>query len=367
MNRRTLRIPLRGVLPAILPLAFFFLVPVVTAGDTLGDDRVYAQATLLVVQRDAPFYQVEGGTIRRAEDLRRGTAVVGINRESIQVGSESYRCWRVYPTNPSSSAGWLEINTVTPFSVVAVDLVARAASFRDSKGLKADSLPELIRLQGNPEVKQAWQDIESAINENEKLEERERLPEPYFARAVTWASVHNYSASLQDYLTALKYARHSDTDIMSYSAYFERLYSVIDRFQKVPAPPLGKGGNYMRIATEHYAKGYHAFWDGDYSLALQRFDNAIQLHPDKSLYWYYRALTFKRMGDDQRAQCDVLFGAYLEKHSERKFQYRCELARGLSRVQGTLRTWLESYRLGDPSHRLLKATMEGIPLLEPNP
>ena len=92
-----------------------------------------------------------------------------------------------------------------PFDAFVVSLNKKADSFRASEHEKPDSLPELIRLQENQAVRKAWQEIEAAISENEALPERERLPEPYFARAEIWASVNAYAAAVQDYLTAIKW------------------------------------------------------------------------------------------------------------------------------------------------------------------
>ena len=325
------------------------------------------RAVLLVLEKDAAFHITNHrGLVRSAETLRRGTAVVGVRRGTLRIGSEQRECWRVHTAGGTPLSGWVAVEAVQPLNALAAAAKARGLALSKTPDEKAKSLPELIRLQENPLLRDAWRDIEAAIKENDALPPQERLPEPYFARAEIWACVNHYSEALRDYLTAIKYARLSGRDLMSYSAYFDKLYEVTDRFQKVPATPtLGKNDGYAWAARNHYAQGCHALWQNKFETALQRFDNAVQLQPNDPLYWYFRALTFKKMGDAERAQCDALFGAYLERNGPHTRSR--ELGHAFTRVQGRLRQWLESYRLGDPSHRLLQSAVEGIPVIEPTP
>ena len=244
---------------------------------------------------------------------------------------------------------------MTPFDTRGKELKATAVSLQASGTdghKKTRTFPELILIQRNPAIQQAWREVASAISENETLPENERLPEPYFARAEIWASAKNYSASLQDYLTAIKYARTANRDLLTYSAYFDKLYDVTQKLQNVPVPATGAESDLSFAARRHYSQGYSDYFSGDLQEALDRFDSANQLAPDQPLYWYYRALTHRRLGDDQRAQHDALMGAFFE----RQFASwrRRSLNHAFSRVQGETRTWLESYRRGSPTGRLLR-------------
>jgi len=241
-----------------------------------------------------------------------------------------------------------------PLDIRIEELKATAISLRSghSGSPSNQTFPELIAIQPNRSIQQAWRDIAAAISDNDVLPENERLPEPYFARAEIWASVNNYSDSLQDYLTAIKYARTSNRDIISYSEYFDRLYEVVEKFQNMPAPATGAESEMHFAAQRHYGEGCSKFFAGDLWEALKRFDSAIQLAPDQAVYWYFRALTHKRLGDEERAQHDALLGASFERQLTPS--RRRAINGSLTRVQGTMRAWLESYRLGSPTHRLLR-------------
>ena len=48
----------------------------------------------------------------------------------------------------------------------------------------------------------------------------------------------------------------------------------------------------------------------DYVTAQNHFDNAVQLSPDQPLYWYYRGLTFRQMGDPRRGNNTTSYWAF---------------------------------------------------------
>jgi tetratricopeptide (TPR) repeat protein len=193
--------------------------------------------------------------------------------------------------------------------------------------------------------------VAAAISENETLPDSERLPEPYFARAEIWATAGNYSDSLQDYLYGISIVRVSARDLLSYSVQFDKLGDVADKLQKMPVPAAGAEPIYSSAAREHYSLGYGLFFRDDLRAALEHFDSAVQLAPDQPLYWYFRALTYHGLGDEQRAQHDALMGAFFER--ELAAWYRRSLHRAFIRIQGARRAWLESYRLGSPTPRLV--------------
>jgi len=308
----------------------------------------------LIVHRQSEFVNAARPNDSRSvapSIVRSRTAIIGIRREDL--GEPARPGWRVVTLEEPPRNGWVPVGAVTPFDARGRELKAIAISLRatGSEKRKASTLPELISIQHKPDIQQAWQDAADAISENEALPENERIPEPYFARAGVWASVKNYSDSLQDYLTAIKYARKANRDLLTYSAYFDELYDVAEKLQEVPVPATGAESDFSSAARRHYGHGYSRFFAGEFQEALDRFDNAVQLAPDQPLYWYFRALTHRRLGDDQRAQHDALMGAYFERQCEPC--RRRSLNHAFVRVQGETRMWLESYRLGLSGHRLM--------------
>lgn len=320
--------------------------------DAIAQDTSHTPTLLMVHQQSDLVREARASGSITPSQVHSGTAIIGIRREAF--GNLRVQGWRVVTLEEPPRLGWVRVGAVTPFATRAKELKATAVSLRaiSSDNRHRQTLPEIILTQENPAIQQAWREVAVAISENDTLPESERLPEPYFARAEIWASVNNYSDSLQDYLTGIKYARKSNRDLLSYSTYFDKLYDVAERFQAVPVPATGSQSEPSSAAREHYSHGNSKFFTGDLREAVDRFDSAVQLAPDQPLYWYFRALTYRRLGDNQRAQYDALMGAYFER--EFAPWGRRSLDRALTRVQGGMRTWLESYRLGSPTNRLLR-------------
>ena len=284
--------------------------------------------------------------------VRSGTMIIGLHRETY--GEPPRPGWRVITLEETPRKGWVPAGFVAPFDTRVKELEAVAILLRQIKpgNEKKLTLPELILIQDKPVVKEAWTIVADAIAENELLPENERLPEPYFARAEIWASVKNYSDSLQDYLTALQYARRAKRDLLSFSNYFDKLYHVAGKLREVPLPPSGGEPDLLQSARRHFGHGCGQFHAGYLENALDGFVNAVQLAPDQPLYWYFRALTHRRLGDNQRALHDVLMGAHFERIYE--VRHRTAVDRTLVNVQGESRIWLETFRRGSPSQRLLQ-------------
>lgn len=340
---------------SILSVLFGLHAALCTMSEVAGQDSE-DQPSLLVVNQQSEFADAARSPASRSmtpSRVRSGTLIIGIRREGF--GEPARAGWRVVTLEEPPRNGWVPVGAATQFERRAKELKATAISLHaiGSRNSKTLNLPELILLQHNPAVQQAWREVADAISENETLPEDERLPEPYFARAEIWASVKNYSDSLQDYLTAIKYARRANRDLLTYSAYFDKLYDVAERLQSMPVTATGAESDLSSAARRHYSEGYTKHFTGELQHALGHFDSAIRLDPDQPLYWYFRALTHRRLGDVQRAQHDALMGAYFERQfaSSR----RRSLNHAFVRVQGESRAWLESYRLGSPSHRLLRA------------
>jgi len=268
-----------------------------------GQDTSRQYSILLVVHQESEL-QDETKSRASAKRLRSGTALIGLRPQAF--GDPARPGWRVATLDDQPRHGWVRAGAVSTIATRTKELKATAIALRAAGSGKKQSLPELILVQNNPAIQQAWREVSIAISENDALPEDERLPEPYFARAEIWASVKNYSDSLQDYLTAIKYARKSNRDILTYSEYFDSLYDVAEKLQNIPVPAEGAESEFFFAARRHYSHGNTKFFTGDLREALDRFDSAVQLAPDQPLYWYFRALTHKRLGDEQRAQHDAL-------------------------------------------------------------
>jgi tetratricopeptide (TPR) repeat protein len=309
-------------------------------------------AELLALKRPARLYEIRSGGFMATRNLATPAFFVGTEQRQFGTADalSSYRLVR--PVWPGTSfSGWIASDDLDRPSLRVSELTSLPS---DSNRL---DLPEVIRLQKNEAVKQAWKEVQQAMAENQTL--KQQLPEPYFARAEIWSAVNNYDGAMRDYLTATRLAREAGQDLATYSSYFEKLYEALDNWDRVPKPPTtGASDNYCFLARDHFSHGFSDFWRNDLQSAVRRFDNAVQLCPQNPVYWYYRAVTFKRSGDDRRAQHDACFGAYVEKKGEGR--YESDVAHAFQRLQGDLRQWLEEFRLGDCSHRIV----EGVPLTD---
>jgi len=211
-----------------------------------------------------------------------------------------------------------------------------------------DEIPPLIRRQPQV-VHDAWRQIAAAVAENQRLT-RPR-PEPLFARAELWMMVGNYDAALRDLLVAMQIASDTGAAPRVYDAVFRRLREVLERYDTTPVPP--EDGEPSR----HYGHGMHSFWEGQYVEAEKAFADAISLAPGNPLYWYMRAVTHRRLGNEEAAMHDALLGASAERKAcLRRDGASLDINRELRRLQGNDRIWLESQRRGDPSRR----TMSGL-------
>ncbi|EAQ81611.1 hypothetical protein DSM3645_28557 [Blastopirellula marina DSM 3645] len=275
--------------------------------------------------------------------------------------------WQVATYDKPARRGWIPSSAITEFGQRVSELQATAVSLQAERlpASEIDTLPELILRQQNREIQTAWREIAIAVEENQKLPESERLPEPYFARAEIWAAVDNYSDSLQDYLTAIRYARQSGRDLLSYSDYFQRMYNVAEELEKMPVSAAGAESNAAAAAVKHYGAGLHRYFAGDIPAALAHFDNAVQLSPNKAIYWYLRGLTHRRVGDHARAQYDVLMGAAFEKTLP-SWKQRA-LNGQLIRIQGESRQWLEAFRLGAAKNQLPNSPLIDASISRANP
>lgn len=225
---------------------------------------------------------------------------------------------------------------------IAACLLMAAVWSNSAASVQGDELPAIILLQ-SPQVRRAWREVEASIRENAR--QARPAPEPYFARAEIWSLVNNHDSAMRDYLRAAQLSIERGESLQSQAGYFNKLYEALDRLDQAPSPAV------IGSSKSHFGRGAHAFWRGDLRTALMHFEDAVQLEPVDPLNWYYRALTYKRLGYARRAQHDALMAARLEVTGDNR-----RIAAGLIRIQGPLRLWLEEYRNGPPRQRIPLST-----------
>jgi tetratricopeptide (TPR) repeat protein len=249
--------------------------------------------------------------------------------------------------------GWIKQNDLVTSKELVEKEKARLIAVKET--INPDfTIPEILKLNGQNDLKTAYLGICKSIEENEKLNENKRLPEPYFARATVWQKLGNYGEALSDYLTALDYVKNQNDEsaYAFYNNYFDNIRETIRNSLTQPKSPIDLGQEKQRRSESHYSRGYSAFWDKNYKLALNHFNNAIQVDWKKPYYWYYRGLTYLRLGDEQKALFNFIFGSNLETLSD--YNSRNETSQQLIRFQGNERMFLEEIRTGDPSNILLQ-------------
>jgi hypothetical protein len=95
------------------------------------------------------------------------------------------------------------------------------------------------------------------------------------------------------------------------------------------------------VLEQIYGSGVHAFNDGDLAAASDAFTAAIKGGTNDPRAYYFRALTFIRLGREQDAKADFEKGAALEAVDASNVSL---VSRSMERVQGRQRQMLEQYR-----------------------
>lgn len=197
-----------------------------------------------------------------------------------------------------------------------------------SFALAADEdLPFLIR-KSSPSVQKAWRQVDAAVRDNQALQKP--LPDPYLARAEIWTMVGNHEEALADQLRALQLLYDQNPSLLDQKRYLEAMRQTLSRLHKMPRP------FFPMEADQIFYLGKARFFQCDFPQALKEFHEAIRLRPDEPLYWYYRALTYKRLGKEREANRDARVAASLRRAGKS----RKDLATELERIQGATRAWL---------------------------
>lgn len=285
---------------------------------------------MYIVQEDSPLLQVARDNVRVLEQLPVSAVLIADREEAF--GNPPRLHIHVQSISPPRTVpGWILKDNILHFE----SLMER----------KAKDVPALISAQ-KAQVQQAWRDVQKAIAENEKLPEKDQVAEPYLARAEIYSLVGCRDEALRDYSKAVMLIMKPGQRPEVYGPYIAKLHAAVQQRDRQPRP--AELGAY----DSHLSHGLKAYRDAKLELAERHLSNAIQIDPSQHLAWYFRGLTFKRLKQDLRAQHDVLIAVYLE----RKGGAFGEQDRAFMDVQGPLRSWMEEYRLGDPSQKIILGT-----------
>lgn len=241
----------------------------------------------------------------------------------------------------SYNRGWLDSNAfIAPFSSPPGQLSRRVVEFDTGE------FPEQISRSG-PEIVALWKRVQKRIHENAASGNFE--PAPYILRGRLWSAVYNRDKALQDYTVASRVAIQSAKNDLEAVASLKKLKTLFARIKPISPVPLPVPLSHQ-LTSETYATGYHAYWEGDFGRALEAFNVAIEVNPHEPIHWYYRALTWKRRNEQERAEQDAHAGAFWEHQSALakrdggaifSLSY---IGSQLERVQGSERLWLEAFR-----------------------
>ncbi len=96
------------------------------------------------------------------------------------------------------------------------------------------------------------------------------------------------------------------------------------------------------VLGQMYGSGVHAYFSRDYVKAYQYLTSAIEGGTSDPRCFYFRGLTYVRLGREPEAEMDFAKGAKLES---RDFDRFYNVARSLERIQGNTRLALEQHRV----------------------
>jgi hypothetical protein len=96
------------------------------------------------------------------------------------------------------------------------------------------------------------------------------------------------------------------------------------------------------VLAELYGSGVHQYFSGGYRQALTDLTEAVDGGTKDPRVYYFRALSWWRLGDTPKAQTDLAAGAKLESADVNQYY---PVSKSLERVQGAGRLMLERYRV----------------------
>ena len=324
----------------------FLTSSIVAIAITCYAKQILADDPLFSVQRSTELKLTESNPQNKSNnlhELRGGTLVRDKSNSPFSSPVTGMTLIETLENHPR--IGWVQSDDLVRIDHWVALLNHKAKSIVKSK--TSATVPQIIRAQNDPQIRQAWQETANAFEANNTRPENERLPEPYFARAEIWMAVNNYPLAIEDYVNGLHYARLSGRDIITYSPYFSKMQLATEKLLSLPVPPTGTTKNIVLRGNYHLNLGISLYFGGKYRDAINNFDDAISLSPSDPIAWYFRGLSFYALGDLGRAQHDALLGMHFE-HKLSHYRKK-SITRSLMRIQGENRAWLERFRLGSPN------------------
>jgi hypothetical protein len=247
----------------------------------------------------------------------------------------------------SQKAGWIAAASTSTC------LTSDHLSERGWNSTAVSGMPILIQRLPEPQ-REDWRRLTKALADAES--EGVFVPDAYVARAELWTIAGDTSKAIEDFRRAADAALKAGRPPSEQAAYLRLLSAALERLERSPRPAEGSRANDYASAAAHFGAGCRLYWNQSFSEAESHFENAIALNPKDPLYWYFRGLTRRHLGNLSGSQHDVLVGAFLERSHYRGL----DIGRALRRVQGPDRAWLDRYRLGDPSQQLLRLELAGV-------
>ena len=92
-------------------------------------------------------------------------------------------------------------------------------------------------------------------------------------------------------------------------------------------------------ANPYFAEAYHAYWKGDFRLALRQAKLATQVNPSDARAWYYQGFAQLAQAQDEQATASLARAVRL---SADRPQDSAAISRALTRIQGQTRTLIEA-------------------------
>jgi tetratricopeptide (TPR) repeat protein len=96
------------------------------------------------------------------------------------------------------------------------------------------------------------------------------------------------------------------------------------------------------VLSQMYGSGVHTYFSGDYVEAYEHLTSAIEAGSTDPRCYYFRGLTYVKLGREADAEIDFAKGAELESRDLAEFY---DVSRSLGRIQGSVRLALEEYRV----------------------
>lgn len=206
---------------------------------------------------------------------------------------------------------------------------------------RREQVPLLIRV-CDERIVEAWTQLAPFYRENDGRGIGSRKPEPYFARGQLWAAAGSHVDAIEEYRKAAALVRRAfSDDPRQLAQYFLVLQVAIDAQARYPArrPIVG--------AREYWGSGLSHLRSCRLDDAISDLTVSVRLDATEPLYWYTRAVAYRRHGQPELALRDAQLGAEAEAIKERAHESVAHLYSDLSSIQGQDRVWLQRVRAGD--------------------